>query len=517
MKQSKSRFTRPVAAILAGVIATSTLVACGDGGGGRGGGAAEDGISKEVQQSYDRGVAEQDIENPELVPEQDPVGIAAADRFFDKAETVVLAGKDKREHQAAALKAVEEGAPLFIPSEGDEAAIAEAINNLGAKKALVFGDVSDAALGDADRTDQEAPEEVTVDDKNPFRDLEAVANAETPNDNATHVLATPKAGLAALATARAAGAATQALSVGDPRVTSESMKAVADGNALALGPEFGNQEKFDAEVELAKNGELPAGGGLVFPGRRMIALYGHPSGPALGALGEQPPQESVDRLNGMIEEYKQYTDWPVVPAFEIIATIASGEAGADGDFSNETDPAELEPYIDAITDAGGYAYIDLQPGRARLIDQAKIYEDFLRRPNVGLALDPEWKIGPDEQPLENVGHVEAEEINEVSDWLAGLVRDAEIPQKGLIIHQFQLQMIRDREQVKTDYPELAFVLHADGHGTPDLKFGTWDAVRNGLSPDYFMAWKNFFDEDDPTFTPEQTFAIEPRPWFVSYQ
>ena len=42
-------------------------------------------------------------------------------------------------------------------------------------------------------------------------------------------------------------------------------------------------------------------------------------------------------------------------------------------------------------------------------------------------------------------------------------------------------------------------------------------MRQGLDEDWFMAWKNFIDEDKPTFTPEQTYGIEPRPWFVSYQ
>jgi hypothetical protein len=32
-----------------------------------------------------------------------------------------------------------------------------------------------------------------------------------------------------------------------------------------------------------------------------------------------------------------------------------------------------------------------------------------------------------------------------------------------------------------------------------------------------MAWKNFYDEDTPTFTPEQTMEVDPAPWFVSYQ
>ena len=78
-------------------------------------------------------------------------------------------------------------------------------------------------------------------------------------------------------------------------------------------------------------------------------------------------------------------------------------------------------------------------------------------------------------------------------------------------------MIRDRETINTDHPELAFILHADGHGGPDQKFDTWNTMQQGLSDDYFMAWKNFIDEDTPTFTPGQTYDIKPRPWFVSYQ
>ena len=33
--------------------------------------------------------------------------------------------------------------------------------------------------------------------------------------------------------------------------------------------------------------ELPGGGRVVFPGRRLVALYGHPGAPSLGVLGEQ--------------------------------------------------------------------------------------------------------------------------------------------------------------------------------------------------------------------------------------
>lgn len=120
--------------------------------------------------------------------------------------------------------------------------------------------------------------------------------------------------------------------------------------------------------------------------------------------------------------------------------------------------------------------------------------------------------------MQRIGHAEAWEINETAEWLADLVQENDLPQKMFIVHQFQHQMVRDRDQLDTSHPELAFVLHADGNGTPELKFETWNALREGLSDDWFMAWKNFIDEDTPTFTPEQTYnEVDPRPWFVSYQ
>ncbi|MBC7295809.1 MAG: hypothetical protein H5T79_05620, partial [Dietzia sp.] len=158
-----------------------------------------------------------------------------------------------------------------------------------------------------------------------------------------------------------------------------------------------------------------------------------------------------------------------------------------------------------------------QPGMADLLDQARLFEELLRRPNVGLALDPEWKLEPGQRPGAQIGSASAEEINRVTHWLADLTRDTGGPQKLLILHQFSLAMITDREDIDTSRPEVAISLHADGHGTPEMKLETWEVLQQGLSPDIWMAWKNFYDEDTPTFTAEQTMAVEPRPWFVSYQ
>ncbi|MFF0903316.1 UNVERIFIED_CONTAM: hypothetical protein RF653_06540 [Kocuria sp. CPCC 205316] len=263
--------------------------------------------------------------------------------------------------------------------------------------------------------------------------------------------------------------------------------------------------------------ELIGGGTEVFPDRRMVALYGHPGTPGLGALGEQGPQESAVRAKELAAQYEPFSEVPVVPAFEIIATTASAEPGEDGDYSRESSVEDLRPYVEAAAEQDVYVVLDLQPGRQDFLSQAQQYQELLELPNVGLALDPEWRLGPDQVHMVQIGSVDAAEINATTAWLAELTRENDLPQKVVVLHQFAESMITDRHLVDASRPELALVLHADGHGTPELKMGTWERLQQGLPEGIRMAWKNFYDEDTPTFTPQETSAIEPQPWFVSYQ
>lgn len=146
---------------------------------------------------------------------------------------------------------------------------------------------------------------------------------------------------------------------------------------------------------------------------------------------------------------------PVVPAFEIIASVATDQPGDAGTFTRRTGPDELRPWVDAVTAAGGYAGLDLQPGRETLLDQVRFYQDLLENPHVGLALDPEWKLGPDDRPMDDIGHVDAAEINEVIDWLDTLVAENNLPQKLLMLHQFQTAMIVDRESMPPPAPTVS--------------------------------------------------------------
>ena len=339
------------------------------------------------------------------------------------------------------------------------------------------------------------------------------------------VLASARAGTApaaAAATSRAAGAEVTVMVGYDPRRDAGIITALEDTEpaaVLALGDGFGSQESFDYRLDVAATGaELPGGGKLVLPGRLMVALYGHPGVPALGVMGETDVEGAVDRAAELAAEYEPFSDVPVIPSFEIITTVAAREAGSDGNYSNESDIEVIRPWVEAADEAGMYAVLDLQPGRASFLEQAQLYEDLLLMPNVGLALDPEWHIGPDELPLTRIGSVTAEEVNDVVDYLADLVVENDIPQKLLVVHQFRIAMISDRDQLKTDVDQVAVLIHVDGFGTPSEKFETYDYLTADVEETFFWGWKNFIDEDQPTFTPERTMTtVKPTPDFVSYQ
>jgi hypothetical protein len=329
--------------------------------------------------------------------------------------------------------------------------------------------------------------------------------------------------VAALATARAAGARV-ALTDGatDPRGSPGALAALSEeglGSVIALGAGFAAEDGLDWKVETAATGvELPGGSQVLFPGRMIVALYGDPGSPALGVLGEQGVEASIDRARAHAEAYESLVDVPVVPAFEVIATVASSAPGPDGNYSAETEPEALRPWVEAAGDAGLYVLLDLQPGRTDFVTQAQRYRSLLELPHVGLALDPEWRLGPGEVHLAQVGSVDVEEANRLVGWLADLTRELALPQKLLVLHQFRLGMLRGRERLDTSRDELAVMIHADGQGTQGDKQATWRALHENPPAGVSWGWKNFYDEDAPMLTPAQTVdQVDPRPDLISYQ
>lgn len=504
--------------------------------------------------------------------------IEASRLLVDSSPTVVVAdAADDDSMLLAAQAAVGLGVPLLLdeaagdaadgtgddaadseepsPSGGSssaESALSEEIDRLGADTVVAVGDVDPESFDGlevvASDADADALAEATgTDVSGEAESLSAASIAELtppersatqPSDATLDPMPEPAAPLsgtvalstdapgdvAALATARAAGVPVTVLPSedADPLGSSTAISALheaAAGSTLLLGEAFGALPDPDYAVRAAATGaELPGGGQHLFGGRLFVALYGAPDAPVLGVLGEQDVAATIERAKQVAAPYAALTDRTVVPTLEVIATVAAGAAGDDANFSNELPTERLEPYIAAAAAAGMYVVLDLQPGRTDFLTQAKLYEKLLAKPNVGLALDAEWRLAPDEVPLRQIGSVSAAEINSVSAWLAELVNRESLPPKMVVLHQFRLDMIENRQDVDMTHPELELLIHADGQGSQPDKQATWRALHADAPAGIAWGWKNFYDEDVPMLSPEQTMSeVTPEVDLVTYQ
>lgn len=443
--------------------------------------------------------------------------IATSAALFRSAPVVVVTGGPDVTGAGAVAERL--GAPVLLaPTTGPPDALRRELARLSPRAVLAVGagarPVAEEAAGAVpvhavDPATSELPEGVP--DTRPPAPVGATVLVDASRDDA-----------AAVATARAAGARVVTVRGADPRgdrAAAEALRGDPPTTVLAVGAGFGPPDRLRTRLEVASRGvELPGGGQVLFPGRRLVCLYGHPGAPVLGVLGEQGVEGAVARAKEHAARYEPLSEVPVVPAFEIIATVAQGAPGPDGDYSGEASVESLRPWVEAAGREGLYVLLDLQPGRARLLDQARRYAPLLELPHVGLAVDPEWKLGPDQRPLEQIGGMDAAEINETADWLANLTARAALPQKLLVVHQFRLSMIRDEPSLRTDHDELAVLIHMDGQGTTAQKTATWNSVVAARPHDGVpMGWKNFYDEDHPMLGPEQTMGYRPTPMMISYQ
>jgi len=260
--------------------------------------------------------------------------------------------------------------------------------------------------------------------------------------------------------------------------------------------------------------KLPGGGTRVFGKHRfLVAYYGTAGTGSLGVLGETAPDEMHRRLRRAADPFLVEGE-RIQTVYELIVTVADPIAGPDGDFSHDIATDSVRAYIEAAHRNGALVVLDLQPGRADFPTVAKRWAWALADPWVGLALDPEWRMGPRQVPGRVIGSVGATEVNQVSAWLADLVEREGLPEKAFVLHQFRSTMIRDVERVRSR-DGLATVQHVDGFGNQGQKLATYHAVARPAQ--FAMGFKLFYDEDVKLLSTVEVRTIRPSVRFVSYQ
>jgi hypothetical protein len=90
-----------------------------------------------------------------------------------------------------------------------------------------------------------------------------------------------------------------------------------------------------------------------------------------------------------------------------------------------------------------------------------------------------------------------------------------LPPKVLIVHQFTMGMLPDKERIWSS-PRIDVVLDMDGFGSPALKRHTYRSVLH-QRPLEFTGFKLFYIQDTDLLQPSDVLALRPRPSVVIYQ
>jgi hypothetical protein len=303
--------------------------------------------------------------------------------------------------------------------------------------------------------------------------------------------------LGVVALLAALGGAVAGAGGGDGGATGSASGATGDGAAAKPEP-----------------AQLPGGGRRLFPDRRVVAFYGNPRDAELGALGIGTPAQAGRRLLKQAKPYNLKAR-PVLPAMELISTVATAAPGETGLYRDHIAFARIRSYLKAARRIHALLVLDIQPGRGQFGPEIERLARFLREPDVGLALDPEWHVGPDQLPGKVIGSTDADVVNAAAGYLARIVRERDLPEKLLIVHRFTDNMIARADRLRP-VRGVQTVVNVDGFGSTSVKVAKYKSFVH-TTPRMRRGFKLFYKEDVKTMSPRSVMALTPRPDVVVYE
>lgn len=261
--------------------------------------------------------------------------------------------------------------------------------------------------------------------------------------------------------------------------------------------------------------------GALLPFNRILAYYGNFYSPGMGALGEYPEEEMLTRLQA---EVKNWADadptTPVIPAIHYIVVTAQGSAGKDGKYRLRMPDDQIDHALRLAEKVQGIVFLDFQVALSNLETELPLYEEYFKKPNVHLGIDPEFSMKTGAKPGTIIGSFDAVDINYAATYLAGLVKEHHLPPKVLVVHRFTEDMVTNYKNI-TPLPEVQIVMHMDGWGFGAKKINTYNHVIYP-EPVQFTGFKIFYKNDmkPPStrlLTPEEVLELTPSPSYIQYQ
>ncbi len=250
---------------------------------------------------------------------------------------------------------------------------------------------------------------------------------------------------------------------------------------------------------------------------QVVSFYGHPGVPLMGVLGHGDAAAVANEIAIWAARYDALNGpRSVIPAYHLITGVAQAYPTADGTWLYRLPPERISAYVESARERGMLLFLDVQIGWSDPLQEVQLLEQFLQEPFVHMALDPEFATESSGlRPGLAIGGIGAQEINAVQRYLATLTRDADIPPKILMVHQFTAHMIANRADIEAvDGVELSIDMDGFGGSALKLRHYNWFSLT---APSERPALKLFFDQDTPVMTPEQVQALDRPPDLIIYQ
>ncbi len=261
--------------------------------------------------------------------------------------------------------------------------------------------------------------------------------------------------------------------------------------------------------------------GALLPFNRIIAYYGNFYSKGMGVLGQYPTDEMLEKLQGEVAKWEAADpSTPVVPAIHYIVETAQLAAGKEGLYMARMPDSQIDHALELADRIHGIVFIDFQVSLSTLQKELPVYEEYLKKPNVHLGIDPEFSMKTGARPGTVIGTFDAADVNFAAQYLARLVKENDLPPKILVVHRFTYDMLTHSERI-VPLPEVQIVIDMDGWGSPAKKIGTYTNIV-APEPVQFTGFKLFYKNDllppsPAMLTPAELLKLTPQPLYIQYQ
>jgi hypothetical protein len=261
--------------------------------------------------------------------------------------------------------------------------------------------------------------------------------------------------------------------------------------------------------------------GAILPFNRIVAYYGNFYSAAMGILGQYPTDVVIQKLKDVVSEWRAADPTtPVIPAIDYIVVTAQGTPGADSKYRLRMPADQIEKAIAFADSIHGLVFLDVQPGQSDVQTEIPLLAQYLKLPEVELAIDPEFSMKTGKAPGTIIGTMDASDVNYAARYLANIVRENNLAPKMLLVHRFTEEMVTDYKKI-APLPEVEIIMNMDGWSTPAKKIKVYNEVVSD-EPVQFTGIKLFYKNDalppsSGLLTPAQILGLHAAPSFVEYQ